>query len=76
MNRGLKVRVDRILKTLTKTLYEVGGINSIAFVLFINFVYSRWAMRDIVVNEIFKFLHDKKPRSARTGSGKEPQSGS
>ena len=77
MSSGRKVRVDRVYKTITKTLSEIGGINSIAFVFFfyINLVYSRWTMKVTLVNEVFKFLDEKKSKNTKTGSDKEPQHG-
>lgn len=70
-----KVRVNRAYKTITKILSEIGGINSIAFIFFfyINFIYSRWAMKDTLINKVFKFIDEKKSKSGKSGSDNESQ---
>ena len=58
MSSGRKVIISRTYKSLTQTVSEIGGINSICFVFFfyINLVYMEKAKKKILANHIFEFL--------------------
>lgn len=68
---GRKLTIIRTYKTITKTLSEIGGINSIAFVFFfyLNFMYSQYAKKNILIDKIYDFLQPKKSNSLPPNSG-------
>ena len=58
MSTGKKVTIIRNYKGLTNFLAELGGINSICFVVFfyLNFAYVSYAKQNLLVENIFSFL--------------------
>ena len=79
MSSSRKQKVVRTYKSLTKTMSEIGGINSILLLCFIylNLVYIHFRKRRIFTERIFDFSNTTaqlavgKPAAASSGSGKE-----
>lgn len=60
MSSARKATIIRVYKSITRTLSEIGGINSFAFLLFyyVNHIYCSYAKKKILVNKIFSFFEE------------------
>ena len=69
-----KRKITRSYKTITQTLSQIGGINSMVMLVFvyINLIYNYYAKRNLLVERVFKFFQHiqplKEPRLAKQGS--------
>ena len=65
MSSNKKLTVVRTYKSLTRTLSEIGGINSICFLVFYyaTVLLTRKTKRDYIVEKVFPFLKQKATNS-------------
>ena len=59
----VKHKYSRAYKTLTQTLSQIGGINSMSMLIFvyINLIYNYYAKKTLLVEGVFKFFKDLGP---------------
>ena len=58
MSSNKKLTVIRTYKSITRTLSEIGGINSICFLIFyyITILFTRKTKRQFIIEKVFPFL--------------------
>lgn len=77
MSSARKATIIRVYKSITRTLSEIGGINSFAFLLFyyVNHLYCSYAKKRILVNKVFSFFEEsdalQKNKSRATRSSRK-----
>ena len=61
MSSGKKLKVVRQFKGIVQTISDIGGINSIIFLLFLwtNLVYVECIQEKVLVNKVFDFFSEK-----------------
>ena len=73
------IHVARIYKSFIRTLGEIGGINSFAFLLFfyINRVYCYFAQKRIMLDKVFGIFseEDHRRNKRKAGNGKDKKMG-
>ena len=67
-----KIIVARVYKSLTRTLSEIGGINSVAFLIFyyLNRLFCYFAQKRIVVDKVFEFFPEEEQRRKKLKKSK------
>ena len=71
LSTSKEVKIARVYKSMTRTLGEIGGINSFAFILYyyLNRIYCYFAQKKIMVNSVFDFFpeEDEKRKMRQRG---------
>ena len=60
MPTSKRLKIIRTYKSITRTLGEVGGVNSVLFMLFYyaTVIYCRYKTRNIMVDKVFPFIKE------------------
>jgi hypothetical protein len=68
-----KIKIVRVYKSMTKTLSEIGGINSFLFLLFyyLNFAYCQYARKKIMVTSVFEFFREEEAEVRKRNGDKK-----